>query len=293
MKFGGEFIRYTMPQSWSNIGTGQFTINAAPPANIEQLLAGVGRCVDVESERPVVRSIRDFTVSIGDFSYALKRQIYAAWFQDDWRMGNRLTANLGVRWDVDRGSHGEWIRFEPWLSGTRPTEMDNFAPRLGFAYSATDRTVIRGGYGIFFTELEDDALHQSHILTEHMAITVVNDGRAGFRLQSVQRAEADLRPAALPGPATRRRRPRTSPRGRRGLHRRGAVPAAVGHDRDPVRRARHVVQPHGVDRRAAAVRRADGARVEFRVHRRPQGRAPVQRESRLQPGDRRQLSVHG
>ena len=63
-------------------------------------------------------------------------------------------------------------QFEPWLSGTRPTELDNFAPRLGFAYQANDRTVIRGGYGLFFTELEDDALHQSHILNEHMGITV-------------------------------------------------------------------------------------------------------------------------
>jgi len=179
LKFGGEFIRYTMPQSWSNIGTGQFTINAAPPANIEQLIP-VWDDVSTWNLNALSPLIRDFTVSIGDFSYVLKRQIYAAWFQDDWRMGDRFTANLGVRWDVDRGSHGEWIRFDPWLSGTRPTELDNIAPRLGFAYAANDRTVLRGGYGVFFTELEDDALHQSHILTEHMGITVVNDGRADF-----------------------------------------------------------------------------------------------------------------
>jgi hypothetical protein len=179
VKFGGEFIRYTMPQSWSNIGTGQYTLNAAPPANIEQLIP-VWNDASTWNLNALSPLIRDFTVSIGDFSYTLKRQIYAAWFQDDWRIGDRLTANLGVRWDVDRGSHGEWIQFEPWLSGTRPTELDNVAPRLGFAYQATDRTVIRGGYGIFFTELEDDALHQSHILNEHMGITVVNDGRPDF-----------------------------------------------------------------------------------------------------------------
>ena len=179
LKFGGEFIRYTMPQSWSNIGTGQFTINAAPPANIEQLFP-VWDDASTWNLNALSSSIRDFTVSIGDFSYVLKREIYAAWFQDDWRIGDRFTANLGVRWDVDRGSHGEWIRFDPWLSGTRPTELDNIAPRLGFAYAANDRTVVRGGYGVFFTELEDDALHQSHILTEHMGITVVNDGRPDF-----------------------------------------------------------------------------------------------------------------
>ena len=179
LRFGGEFIRYTMPQSWSNIGSGRFTINAAPPANIEQLFP-VWDDASTWNINALSPLIRDFTVSIGNFSYTLKRQIYAAWFQDDWKLGDRLTANLGVRWDVDRGSHGEWVKVDPWLSGTRGTELDNFAPRLGFAYQANDRTVIRGGYGIFFTELEDDALHQSYILTQHMGLTIPNDGRADF-----------------------------------------------------------------------------------------------------------------
>ena len=54
------------------------------------------------------------------------------------------------------------------------------APRLGFAYSLDDRTVLRGGYGLFFTQLEADAAHQSQLQIEHFQLIVVNDGRPDF-----------------------------------------------------------------------------------------------------------------
>ena len=70
--------------------------------------------------------------------------------------------------------------FEPWLSGKRPHDLNNLAPRLGFAYSLDDRTVLRGGYGLFFTQLEADAAHQSRLQIEHFQLIVVNDGRPDF-----------------------------------------------------------------------------------------------------------------
>ncbi|MCV5091048.1 hypothetical protein OFC13_30940, partial [Escherichia coli] len=32
----------------------------------------------------------------------------------------------------------------------RPKDTNNFAPRIGFAYSPDEKTVVRGGYGIFY-----------------------------------------------------------------------------------------------------------------------------------------------
>ena len=112
--------------------------------------------------------------------FEVHREIYAAWYQDDWKVGNKLTLNMGVRYDIDHGAQGECVKFLPWLSGKRPTDKNNFAPRLGFAYSLNDKSVIRGGWGLFFTELEDDALHQSYILTQNVNITLPNNGRADF-----------------------------------------------------------------------------------------------------------------
>jgi hypothetical protein len=82
-----------------------------------------------------------------------------------------------VRYDLDIGAQGEKEHFEPWLSGHRASDQNNLAPRLGFAYQLNERTVLRGGYGLFFTELENDASHQSHLLTEHTTLTLINDGR--------------------------------------------------------------------------------------------------------------------
>ena len=40
--------------------------------------------------------------------------------------------------------------------------------------------MIRGGYGLFFTQLEADAAHQSQLQIEHVSLTVPNDGRPDF-----------------------------------------------------------------------------------------------------------------
>jgi hypothetical protein len=179
LSLGAEFIYYTMPQNWCNLCDGQFSSNQRPPANLEQLLP-VWDDVSSWNLDALSPLMRDFTISIGNFRWRLKRQIFAGWLQDDWRATDNLTLNLGVRWDLDFNVHGEREVFEPWLSGNRPRELDNVAPRLGFAYSANDRTVVRGGYGLFFTQLENDGLHQSHLPSQHTGITILNDGRPDF-----------------------------------------------------------------------------------------------------------------
>ena len=55
-----------------------------------------------------------------------------------------LTLNLGVRYDVQLGVHSEDVVLLPWLDGNMPHDLNNIAPRLGFAWSMDDRTVLRG-----------------------------------------------------------------------------------------------------------------------------------------------------
>ena len=153
-----------------------FTSNSRPPANIQQLIP-VWNDASTWNLAALSPLMRDYQISIGNFAWILKREIYAAWYQDDWKITPRLTANLGVRYDLDHGAQGEWVEFQPWLSGRRPTDKNNLAPRAGFAFQATQRTVFRGGYGLFFTELEDDGLHQSYLQTQHILMTIPNDGR--------------------------------------------------------------------------------------------------------------------
>ena len=179
VKIGGDAIKYKMAQGWCNFCDGQFTSTSRPPANLESLLPD-WRDASTWNWAAMSPLFRDYRVAIGNMSYDVHRQIFAAWYQDDWKIGNKLTANMGLRYDLDHGAQGEWVEFLPWLSGRRPTDKNNLAPRLGFAYAANDRTVIRGGWGLFFTQLEDDALHQSYVLTQNTTITIPNNGRPDF-----------------------------------------------------------------------------------------------------------------
>lgn len=109
---------------------------------------------------------------------ALLVPYYAVYIQDDWRVNNRLTLNLGLRWDADyptteRFDRTSWFDTNaafplqpPGLGslrgglvfagrdgnprGNKNPDNNNFAPRIGFAYRVNDRLVVRSGFGMFY-----------------------------------------------------------------------------------------------------------------------------------------------
>jgi hypothetical protein len=120
---------------------------------------------------------------------ALGRQnAFSAFFQDDWRVTDKLTVNLGVRWEgfnrpydakdalgnllvtrengqdvaklmwaginplpaPDTGKTGEPPRTYGYGRSLMKSRMLNFGPRVGIAYQANEKTVVRMGFGLFY-----------------------------------------------------------------------------------------------------------------------------------------------
>ncbi|MBI1357453.1 MAG: hypothetical protein GC160_24190 [Acidobacteria bacterium] len=113
-----------------------------------------------------------------------RRRLYAMYVQDDWRASDKLTVNLGLRWEYVGPWFEKYNHYANFDYDTDPSnpqlvlasdggikqrstlnpDYNNFAPRVGLAYKLTGKTVIRTGFGIYYggvTHIGDRYLHAS------------------------------------------------------------------------------------------------------------------------------------
>ena len=163
-KFGGEVRTSANTDKFRPLGGGlfAFTNNGASTnvaaGSIANLLLG-----------------NVFSSSINEY-YTIHAvaQSYGAFIQDDWKVTPRLTLNLGLRWDLDsprKTDPNTQNSFDPTainpVSGTPGVvtfsgvngasayahnwDVNNFGPRVGFAWTPRDKWVVRGGGAVLYT----------------------------------------------------------------------------------------------------------------------------------------------
>jgi hypothetical protein len=170
--FEGRMLRINV---WEARAAGSFSFAAAqtqgPNPNSASATAGYG--------------LASFLLGFGsggnlyqNWKNVASQSFYLGYFiQDDWKLTRKLTLNLGLRYDYDTPRTERFDRFS-WFDQTVSSPLaarqpgvigglkfvgvdgnprvqydgdyNNIAPRLGFAYQATGKTVVRGAWGIIY-----------------------------------------------------------------------------------------------------------------------------------------------
>ncbi len=174
IKFGGEFrhLQQVFRTNSNQSGTVNFSaLSTASP--------GVGSGDPFASF--LIGAVDGGSLNVYNIAkYGSEQRAYSLHVGDTWRMTSRLTVNYGLRWDrfspsFETGDHLAFFTFAPnpgagglpgslqyagnnWGSASYgapyPEKVWNgaFAPRLGAAYKLDEKTVIRAGYGVFYTQ---------------------------------------------------------------------------------------------------------------------------------------------
>ncbi len=122
---------------------------AGTASGIGAQLAGAGRADLIPNLSAPISALQSYNFGLpivyqqgfGNPKAALTNHLFSGYVQDSFKAASNLTLNMGLRYDVE---------LQP-----KPIHRDknNFGPRLGFSYSPDAKTVVRGGYGVYFAPL--------------------------------------------------------------------------------------------------------------------------------------------
>ena len=132
---------------------------------------GKGAVFNTHITNDVNGPISSVTLSDGNASANIPMKQFATYFQDDWRVSDRLTVNFGVRYDlmtgyqIDESKNPNFVAVQAAgaagklagivgleNAGLSPQEdKNNFQPRIGAVYDVTGsgKDIIRGGWGVY------------------------------------------------------------------------------------------------------------------------------------------------
>src|SRR5450755_208844 len=174
IKFGGEYrhIQQVFRQNLNQSGTVAFSA-------LSTALPGVASGDPYASL--YIGAVDNGNLNVYNISkYGAEQRAYSLHIGDTWKASSKLTTNFGLRWDMftptwETNNQLSFFSFTPNPgAGNLPGSLafagnkagaasagvkypENlfkgaFSPRVGFAYAVDSKTVVRGGYGMFYTQ---------------------------------------------------------------------------------------------------------------------------------------------
>ncbi|HEV8182793.1 MAG TPA: TonB-dependent receptor [Candidatus Angelobacter sp.] len=94
---------------------------------------------------------------------------YSVFVADDWKISQRLSLSLGLRWEYQQMPDPVASLVNPLepRTGHLPSDTNNFGPRVGFAYDVfgKGKTVLRGGYGLYYGRVINSTIFNALTVT--------------------------------------------------------------------------------------------------------------------------------
>ena len=169
LKFGGEFSAMEVNTAYGGVQSYNFANNTGGPID-----GRVAPFVGSGFAAMLLGDVSNASIQVVDPTYG-RRKSFDLFADDSWKASRRLTAQFGLRWDVNTPYHdarGQWQQFSPVATnpsgawGSYPgawqfttssgqsfetaRDYTEFGPHLGAEYSVRNNIVVRGGYGVFY-----------------------------------------------------------------------------------------------------------------------------------------------
>ena len=186
--FGGRFIfgeavpLANVIDGAAGAGASQFIKSLLTGAGAPQLAAAVDEPISAMQAYALGLPII-YQQGFGNPHWSGWSNRYGFFAEGSWRLAQSFLLTLGLRHELE-------------IKTRFPRDYNNFAPRLGFAWSPNHKTVVRGGYGVFHARIDGQVIYVNDLLGEQQQIYQVfvpltglpgiNSALTGQRLTSAE-----------------------------------------------------------------------------------------------------------
>ena len=172
--FPGSTTATRSSSAWTSTAS---PCSCTPPTPRGPIIAFNGTYTGIGLGDFLLGYVQNTNINLNQQLNTIQQYVYHGYVQDDWKATTKLTINAGLRYEVttpftearDKQSNfvidpgpcylqliqvADRAKCGVGRALTR-TDFNNFAPRVGLAYQATPKTVIRSGFGVFYGRDED------------------------------------------------------------------------------------------------------------------------------------------